>query len=54
MDMIKRWTKEECEIYNDSFNGRRKRGRPRKRLPDEVEEDLNVMGIRNDHIVARD
>jgi hypothetical protein len=32
----------------------RKRGRPRKRWKDEVEEDLNTMGIKNGSVAARD
>jgi hypothetical protein len=32
----------------------RKRGRPRKRWKDEVEEDFNIMGIKNGCVAARD
>jgi hypothetical protein len=42
------------QIVTDTMVGRRKRGRPRKRRRDEVEEGLNVMGIRNRHAMARD
>jgi hypothetical protein len=31
-----------------------KRARPRKRWRDEVQEDLNIMGIKNRQTVARD
>jgi hypothetical protein len=34
--------------------GTRKRERPRKRWKEEVEEDLNVMGIKNGRAAARD
>jgi hypothetical protein len=52
--MMKRWTREQCEIHKYSCNGRRKTGRPRKRWIDEIEEDLTVMGIRNVRKMARD
>ena len=33
--------------YNTTMEGTGKRGRPRKRWRDEVEEDVNVMGMKN-------
>jgi hypothetical protein len=36
------------------MEGTRKRGRPRKRRIDEVEEDLKIMGMINWHAVAKD
>jgi hypothetical protein len=36
------------------MEGKRKRGRSRKRWIDEVEEDLKIMGIKNWRVVARD
>jgi hypothetical protein len=46
--------KECLKIMTTKMKGTRKRGRPRKRWIDEVEEDLKIMGIRNWHAVARD
>jgi hypothetical protein len=40
-----------CSGYNRRT---KKRGRPRKRWKDEVEEDLNMMGIKNGRAAARD
>jgi hypothetical protein len=37
-----------------TIEGTRKRGRPCKRWKDEVEEDLNIMGIKNWRAAARD
>jgi len=42
------------QIATDTVEGRRKRGRPRKRRKDESEEGLNVIGIRNMQAMARD
>jgi hypothetical protein len=42
------------KIMTTQMEGTRKRGRPRKRWIDEVEEDLKIMGIRNWHAVAKD
>jgi hypothetical protein len=42
------------QIATDIVEGRRKRGRPRKRRKDESEEGLNVIGIRNMQAMARD
>jgi hypothetical protein len=36
------------------MEGIRKRGRPRRRCTDEVEEDLKIMGIRNWYSMVRD
>jgi hypothetical protein len=36
------------------MEGTRKRGRPRKRWIDEIQENLKIMGIRNWHAVAKD
>jgi hypothetical protein len=36
------------------IEGTKKRGRPRKRWMDEVEEDLKIMGTSNWHAVAKD
>jgi hypothetical protein len=41
-------------IMTTKTEGIRKRGRPRKRWIDEVEEDLKIMGIINWHAVAKD
>jgi hypothetical protein len=41
-------------IMTTKTEGTRKRGRPRKRWIDEVEEDLKIMGIINWHAVAKD
>jgi hypothetical protein len=37
-----------------TIEGTMKRGRPRKRWKDEVEEALNIMGIKNGRAAARD
>jgi hypothetical protein len=37
-----------------TIEGTRKTGRPRKRWKDEVEEDLNIMGIKHGRAAARD
>jgi hypothetical protein len=42
------------QIAADTIEGTRKRGIPRKRRKDEVEEDLNIMGIKNGREAARD
>jgi len=42
------------QIAAATIEGTRKRGRPRKRWKDEVEEDLNIMGIKNGRAAARD
>ena len=42
------------EIATATMEGTRRRGRSRKRWRDEVEEDLNTMGIKNRQAVARD
>jgi hypothetical protein len=42
------------QIATAIIEGTRKRGRPRKRWKDEVEEDLNIMGIKNGRAAARD
>jgi hypothetical protein len=46
--------KECLKIMIIKMEGPRKRGRPRKKWIDEVEEDLNIMRIRNWHAVAKD
>jgi hypothetical protein len=35
------------QIVTTKMKGRRKRGRPRKRWKDEVQEDLKIMGMKN-------
>jgi hypothetical protein len=42
------------QIAAATIEGTRKRGRPSKRRKDEVEEDLNIMGIKDGHAAARD
>jgi hypothetical protein len=42
------------QIAAATIEGTRKRGRPHKRWKDEVEEDLNIMGIKNGRAAARD
>jgi hypothetical protein len=42
------------QIASATIEGTRKRGRPRKRWKNEVEEDLNIMGIKNGRGAARD
>jgi hypothetical protein len=42
------------KIMTAEMKGTRKRGRPRKRWIDEVEEDLKIMEIRSWHAVAKD
>jgi hypothetical protein len=42
------------QIAAATIEGTRKRGRPRERLKEEVEEGLNVMGIKNGRAAARD
>jgi ribosomal protein L21E len=41
------------QIATATIEGTRKRGRPHKRWKGEVEEDLNIMGIKNGRVVAR-
>jgi hypothetical protein len=41
------------QIAATTIEGTRKRGRPCKRLKNEVEEDLNIMGIKNGRGAAR-
>jgi hypothetical protein len=36
------------------MEGTRKRGRPSKRWRDNVEEDLNILGVKNREAIARD
>jgi hypothetical protein len=52
---IKRMNNERIpkKIITTKIEGARKRGRPRKRWIDEVEEDLKIMGIINWHAVAK-
>jgi hypothetical protein len=55
VDILKGWIMKEClKNITTKMEGTRKRGRPRKRWIDEVEEDLKIMGIRNWHAVAKD
>jgi hypothetical protein len=42
------------QIVAATIEGKGKRGRPRKRWKDEVEEGLNIMGIKNGRALARD
>jgi hypothetical protein len=42
------------QILTATMEGKRKRGRPHKRWREEVEKDLNTMGIQNRKTVARD
>jgi hypothetical protein len=42
------------QITTAATEGTRKRARPRKRRREEVEEDLNIMGIQNRQAMARD
>jgi hypothetical protein len=42
------------QIAAATIGGTRKRGRPRKRWKDEVEDDLNIMGIKNGREAAKD
>jgi hypothetical protein len=46
--------KECLKIITSKMEGTRKRGRPRKRWRDEVEEDLKITGIRNWYAVPKD
>ena len=41
------------QMVTARIKGTRKRGRPRKRWTDEIEEDLKTMGIRNLYTAAR-
>jgi hypothetical protein len=41
------------QIAAATIEGTKKRGRPHKRWKDEVEEDLNIMGIKNGRAAAR-
>jgi hypothetical protein len=42
------------QIAAATIRGTRKIGRPRKRWKDEVEDDLNIMGIKNGREAAKD
>jgi hypothetical protein len=42
------------QIAAATIEEKSKRGRPRKKWKDEVEEDLNIMGIKNGSATARD
>jgi hypothetical protein len=42
------------QIAEATIEGTRKRGRPRRRWKEEVEEDLNIMEIKNRRASARD
>jgi hypothetical protein len=42
------------QIATVTIEGKRKIGRPRKRCGVEVEEDLNIMGIKNKRVMVRD
>jgi hypothetical protein len=42
------------QIAVATIEGTRKRGRPHKRWKDEIEEDLNLMGIKNERAAARE
>jgi hypothetical protein len=42
------------QIAAATIEGTRKIGIPRERWKDEVEEDLNIMGVKNERAVARD
>jgi hypothetical protein len=42
------------QTATSTMEGKRKRGRPRKRWTDEVAEDLKTLGIKNCPAVARD
>jgi len=42
------------QIVTSTMEGTRKRGRPRKRWTDDVEVNLNIMGIKNSQGLIRD